>query len=136
LPFNSPKVEHVLAIGDLFQELLSSGRLKYFAYEPKDEFNVGRKMTYAPDAFFALDRGGSYLLELQRSNLSTNRWALKWAIASAFFDGNFYKSASWQVAGKIILKPKILVITKQSQEVVRAGSSLPLLIQDTMNFFQ
>jgi hypothetical protein len=120
-------VEHVLAIGDVLQALLASERLKYFIYEPKDEFNAGRKMFYAPDAFFILERGGSYLLELQRSNLSTNRWAMKWAVASAFFDGDFYKSASWQ-RGKVILRPKIIAVTNQSPDVVTAGSSLNVTV--------
>jgi hypothetical protein len=104
-------------------------------YEPKDEFSPGRKMIYAPDAFFAIERGGTYLLELQRSPLSTNRWAAKWAVAAAFFDGDYYKRASWQQGGKVIFKPKILVMSSQSPDIVRAGSSLPLHIQDSMKFF-
>jgi hypothetical protein len=116
----------------MFQCLLASGRLAYFRYEPKDEFHAGRKMVYAPDAFFILkDPYAAYLLELQRSNLSTNRWAQKWAIASAFFDGDYYQKASWQVIPKRVLRPKILAITGQSPEVVTAGSSLNMtIVQD------
>lgn len=129
LPFQSPKVEHALAIGEIFQALLDTGRLAYFHYEPKDEFMAGRVMVYAPDAFFILrDPYVSYLVEMQRTPLSTNRWAAKWAVASAFFDGRHYERASWQVGEKRILRPKILAVTSQSADVVKAGSGLPIMI--------
>lgn len=130
LPFNTPKIEHVLAVGDLYQALQESGRLSYWKYEPKDIFRAGREMVYAPDAFFVLKSDGGhapYLLEVQTSNISTSRWADKWAVASLFFDGDHHKKASWQVF-QTPIKPKIIVITGSHPDTVTAGSSLPLLI--------
>jgi hypothetical protein len=127
LPFKCPKVEHVLGIGDIFQELLETGKVRYFKYEPRDDFHSGRSMVYAPDAFLVFDNK-PYLLEYQKTPLSSNRWAQKWAVADAFFSGDAYKSASWQNKGAVKFKPRILVISSQEPETVTAGSSLPLLI--------
>lgn len=134
LPFTCQKVEHVLSIADIFQDLEETGRLLHFQYEPKDEFHAGRRMIYAPDAFFILRRktGGAdfYLLECQRSRISAGAWANKWAIASAYFEGDYYREASWQVVkdkGKII-KPQIVAVSSQEPENIKGGSSLNLTI--------
>jgi hypothetical protein len=131
VPFNTPKVEHILGLGSIFQELLDSGRLQFFLYEPKDEFFPGRRKVYAPDAFFYLQGAGAFLLEYQRSPLSSNRWAAKWAVASEFFEGGYYKKASWQ-RGKIAVKPQILVIAEQSPEQVQGESGLKLIVKNSI----
>lgn len=120
---------------------------------------VGKKMVYAPDGFFVLSparverragkegtsllasasnaratTGGAFLLEYQLSPLSSERWAAKWAVAAAFFDGGAYKSASWQPAGNVKVKPRIVAITKQGKETVGAGSSLSLVIEPSIDF--
>lgn len=144
LAFTSQKVEHVLGIAEIFLSLFLSGRLRVFKYEPKDEFNAGKKMIYSPDAFFVLlpervergagKEGGTFLLEYQKSPISSSVWAKKWAIAGAFFDGGFYKGASWQPPGNVKVKPRIVVISKQQKETITAGSVLPLLINESINF--
>lgn len=131
LPFSSPKVEHVLAIGDVYQALVSTGRLLAFHYEPKDEFNAGRRLVYSPDAFYALRGGGAALLEVQRSPMSSTRWAAKWAIASAYFEGGHYKGASWQ-PGKLPIIPRIVVLSSQEEETIKAGSMLNITIARTI----
>lgn len=126
---HSPKVEHILGVASIYIDLMLSGRLAYFKYEPQDKFYCGKELVYAPDAFFILKEPyASYVLEYQRSPLSSNRWAAKWAIASAFMDGGYYEKASWQVKKGFVIKPKIVVVSGQQVETVRAESSLPLVV--------
>lgn len=128
MPLNSMKIDHALAIGDVWLDMVLGGGLKYFVYEPKDEFNPGTgRRVYCPDAFF-IHGGTAYLLEVQRSPLSTKRWAEKWAVASQYFDGGYYKSASWQVAQGRIIKPSIVVLSTQSPQVITAGTGLSLIL--------
>ena len=126
IPLTGFKVEHHLAITSCYVALVQTGKCTKFVPELREKY--GDNKTYAPDAFFVYDKK-AYLLEVQRSPLSVERWAKKWAVASDFFDGNHHTKASFQYwAGKII-RPTIVVITSQPAENVQAGSRLPLSIR-------
>lgn len=128
LPLNSLKIDHALAIGDVWLTLVRTGKLQYFKYEPIDPFTTGgRQKVYAPDAFF-IYKNKPYLLELQLSPLSTIRWGEKWAVATSFFDEGHYKKATWQVIPNHILHPAIIVLSNQSPDVIQGGSLLNLSI--------
>ena len=125
-PLTGFKVEHHLSITSCYVSLVQSGKCTKFVPELREKY--GDNKIYAPDAFFVYDKK-AYLLEVQRSPLSVERWAKKWAVASDFFDGNHHTKASFQYwAGKII-RPTIVVITSQPAENVQAGSRLPLSIR-------
>lgn len=128
LPLNSLKIEHSLAIADVWLTLVKTGNLQYFKYEPIDPFTTaGRQKVYAPDSFF-IYKNKAYVLEVQLSPLSTIRWGEKWAIATAFFDEGHYKKATWQVVKGHLIRPEILVISQQSDDVIQGGSRLNISI--------
>lgn len=116
----SNKIEHLLAIGDVWFER----RPPIFLVELREQFGAKK---YCPDAFF-VHRGRAYLLELQLYPLSTAKWAEKWAIATEYFDGGHHRKASWQLWPGKVIRPNILVLSQQGVDVIRGGSNLPIRI--------
>lgn len=134
----SNKIPHYLALADAYQALRRRTDIKllHWAVELREPFKLGsRSLTYCPDAFFTVERDGkrwAYLLEVQQSPLTSNRWAEKWAMATAFFDSDAVTSASFQVAKGHVLRPAIVVLTPQQPETVQGGSKLPIIITKTI----
>lgn len=137
VPLTSNKVDHYLSIGDVWQHLNTVGQLKRWRVELREPF--AGKMKYCADAFACIttEKGTQLLMiESQLSSLTSNRWAEKWAVASAFFDSPAYSTASFQdfkngKGEKIVIKPtqiKILVISTQQPETIQGGSRLPLIV--------
>lgn len=127
-PLQSMKTDHILSIGDAYLDLLSSGKLSRWTTELRETYRIGNKeRKYCPDAFFVFE-GKPYLLEVQRSPLSVNRWGEKWNVATEFFDGGHYMKASFQLWEGKTIRPRIAVITDQAESQVTAGAKLPLLI--------
>lgn len=121
---NGLKVAHNLEVAEILIQLSRWGRVGKWVTEPRHKF--GKKM-HSPDAFFVYG-GKAYLLEVQRSAISTARWGEKWAISSEYFEGGFYKDAPWQFWEGKTIRPMILVVTDTSEEKVRAGSRLQMMV--------
>jgi len=87
--------------------------MEHFETEPRREFtDQGRKRVYAPDALFFIDEK-PFILEVQRTRLTKERWKKKWEVAESFFHG----------------KPTpviILVKTQQPKETVSSHTTLPV----------
>lgn len=114
------KVDHTLAIGDFYLDVLSTGQLQYFRPELREKYiKDGKELVYTPDAFFILS-GKAYLLELQRHRLSLSDWKNKWRKCNEFFIFGHDESAEWQKLNKNgkVFKPSMLVITKRNPEDV------------------
>lgn len=127
LPLNATVLTHALAIGNVYLELKRTGGLLHFETELREEYTVGGKVKkYCPDAFFIYKKK-PYLLEVQLTPLSSDRWAKKWETANEFFSGPHLK-ASWQKYSKNPFRPEMVVLTKQNTEIVKAGSRIPLII--------
>lgn len=122
VPFQTMKINHILAVGQIFMTLYTSGRLQYWQYEPSHA-------DYYPDAFYLLG-GKAFLLEVQRSPISSARWAKKWAQAARYFDSGTYVTAPWQVVRGATLTPRIVVVTSQMADTVAAGCELPIKIME------
>lgn len=131
VPLSSGKIDHVLAIGDAYLDLIETGKLlpHRWLYELREPMG---KRKYCADAFFVHD-GKPYLLEVQRSPISSKRWAEKWAIASEFFDNDHLTKASFQFWKPRIVKPRIMVLSAQEPDTIRAGTRLDLLILNKLS---
>lgn len=127
-PFTSNKINHFLAITTVYQDLRRMGELKRWQVELRESFG---KHKYCPDCFFVLVKEGqvyAYLCEVQESPLSSERWKKKWARTEAFFSSPEFNNASFQVIKGRVIRPKILVLSKQQESTIREGCSLPLVI--------
>lgn len=105
VPFQTPKLDHMIEIARVYQWLDLNGELTDFIHEPHYPFG---DLTYYPDAYFIWN-GRAYLLEVQRSYLSADRWEMKWKIAEEFFKGPF-KKASFQTNPAKIIKPRLICL--------------------------
>lgn len=126
--FTSNKVGHYLAIASVYQDLKRIGELKRWAVELRETFGTQK---YCPDIFTVVVRGGvakAFLIEVQESPLTSTRWGEKWAVASAFFDSEELKTASFQVVPGKIIRPQIVALSSQQPETVQGASRLPIII--------
>lgn len=131
VPLSTPKINHYLAIGDVYLDLMGMGGLLYFLPETRDNFTdaiTGHEKKYCPDAFFVW-REKVYILEVQLSACSSKEWMAKWALAWEFFSQGHHKRASWQIAdGNTITPHHFVVVSNQHPETVTAGGErLPIL---------
>jgi hypothetical protein len=118
IPLTYRNIDHVLAIGDVYLELLDSGTLRSFQYEIREKNKMNFFKLYCPDAFVQTDTT-SFFLEVQRSPLSRTNWREKWKIAKAFFQEN--------------PSTPIITISDQKKEIVSHGSEgLPLSVVKTI----
>lgn len=120
------KVDHHLAIADCYLKLSRAGTLKYWTHECREQFG---KKVYAPDAFFVWE-GKPFLLEVQRSPLSSARWGEKWAMAAEYFDGGHYRKSSWQFWKPKIIRPNLLCLSDQNPSIILAGTALQIHVGD------
>lgn len=126
IPFTSRKLEHQLKITDCFLQLWMSGDLKFFEAEFRREyFSEGAEKKYAPDAIF-FKNNQSYILEVQKSPLSQIRWMEKWKVAESFFETH----PEFKLGDYTIRSPKILVLSNQRKDIVKAKTKLDLVIFD------
>jgi DNA-binding MarR family transcriptional regulator len=128
IALQSNKLSHHLEITDSFLQLSQTEELKYFEIELREHFidRSNKIKKYCPDAFFIFN-GIPYLLEVQRSPLSSLRWKAKWDVALEFFESGMYKHASWQ-KGSEVTQPHIVVISNQRKDVVLHGCRLPVVL--------
>ena len=129
IPFQSNKVDHLLSIGNVFFHLHHKGGLKSFRTELREPFystHTSSIKKYCPDAFFHY-RNELYLLEVQLTPLSTRKWRKKWELAEEFFYEGHYQKVTWHPFEKEYI-PTIVVISSQSEHVVKAGTELPVSI--------
>ena len=126
--FSSNKVGHYLAIASVYQDLKRIGELKRWNVELREKFGTQK---YCPDIFAVVVRGGAakaFLIEVQESPLTSTRWGEKWAVASAFFNSEEFKTASFQVVAGKIIQPQIVALSSQQPETVQSSTRLPLII--------
>lgn len=99
----SKKISHWIRIGDLWQIMTrEGGRPTVFMTEPPDscEFDV-----------YTVWRKKPFLIEIQRSNLSSREWEKKWYKRKKFYEEKQYHSAPWQVSKTVIVPRPILICT-------------------------
>lgn len=129
---NSPKVNHYLAIATLYQDIQEIGKVYHWTVELREPFQIGsKKLTYCPDAYCWLKtpKGThAYFIEVQQSPITSNRWGEKWAMATSFMESDAFPVASFQTVEGRVIRPRILVISKQQPETIQGGSRLPLII--------
>lgn len=124
-PFNSPQIEHILGLGKILLDLHEMGIVGDFRPELREPFTVhGKPYYFCADAYFVFNQR-AYLLEYQRSPLTSEQWKAKWKIYDLFFQEAF-KRASWNTPTRII-KPKIVVISTQQPSTIQQ-THLPLII--------
>jgi hypothetical protein len=118
-------LDHWLAIADAYCTLKLVGGLRYFVPELREKI-PGTSRKYCGDAFVEW-RGMPFILEVQtdRTPLSRDRWKKKWETLIEWGKKGLHQ-ASFQRFYKEPIVPAIVVVTKQSPEVVRAGMGLPL----------
>lgn len=135
-PLTSRKLEHWLALADMWVTLRAAGELLRWRVELREVYGGG---VYCPDAFYALRMpGGTQLrfLEVQLTEQTSDRWARKWAVASGFFDSPAFAKGSFQTFLGRDNKPvtikadqvKIVVVSKQQPDTITAGTRLPLIL--------
>lgn len=130
VPFNSPKIPHYIEIGNVYLDCLHLGELLHFTPECREPFILyGQEKEYCPDIFM-IWKGRAYCIEVQLTPISSTRWGEKWKVAETFFGEGHFKRASWQKSPTKIIKPRLVVLTKQRPETVTRLSSLPVIVTD------
>jgi hypothetical protein len=130
----SKRLDHWLAIGDVYCTLKQSGGLRYFIPELREPI-PGTRKVYCGDAFVEW-REKRFLLEVQMSPLSTDRWKEKWMVLTEWARRGGLRQASFQRFYKETITPAIVVVTQQSKEVVSGGMDLPLkIVRDIKELF-
>lgn len=119
---SSNKIQHFLAIADVYTKLKETGKLRYFQVELREPFKHNEKScVYAPDALFVHDKS-IYLVEVQLSRMSRTQWSYKWKVANTYFNEGYYRLASWQRWKKAdYIKPNFIVLSPQAPDIVREG---------------
>jgi len=113
VPLTYRNIEHVLEIGNLYLDLLGTGKLQKFECELR---RVSNEVKYCPDAFFQAGEKRFYV-EVQRSLLSKTNWNEKWKVAKKYFKDKH--------------DVPIIALTNQKEETVRFGSDgLSLIVTD------
>ena len=100
----SKKIDHWLTIGDLWQAMThTAGRPSTFLTEPKDscDFDI-----------YTVWQNRPYLIEIQRSKLSSKEWSKKWCKREKWYQEQGYKNAPWQNGKTIIVPRPILICTE------------------------
>lgn len=134
VPLNSMKIDHYLAISDVWQELRQSDKFATNRWLVELRERMEGKDVYAPDAFFVY-KGKPYLLEVQRTKISSERWGEKWAKASRFFDEGHYKKASFQFWEGKTIRPEVVVISTQNPTTIQAGTRFQFLLYKSITDF-
>lgn len=129
---NTSNLNHYLAIGDFYLYLKQNGNLIAFETELRERFAVGTKeKLYCPDAFFIWN-GKIYVLEVQITPTSKDRWSKKHEIRNLFFDPirNYYHAASFQKYARNdkLIKPLMVIWSKSKESNVSHGSKERLII--------
>jgi|GEM_PF-6450001 len=120
-PFSTNKIEHILALGDAYQAL--EPFLVEWKVEPRYQIEEG--LTVAPDAFMIVRKADGkrylFLLEIQLSPLSSQRWASKWENRRRLYENKRYTEF-------FPVPPAMLLLCRQPKETVLIGAEgLPIL---------
>jgi hypothetical protein len=129
-PFNTPTIDHILGIGNILFDLMEMGEVIDFSLELREPFQyMGKDHKFCADAFFALNNR-AYLLEYQRTPLTSLRWAEKWEIYNRFLGSTAFHKACWNryaQKGQYIL-PLTVVVTNQQPDTVKTGCRVPIKV--------
>lgn len=127
-PFNTPTLDHILGIGNILFDLMQMGEVIDFTLELREPFQyMGKDYKFCADAFFALNNR-AYLLEYQRSPLTSLKWADKWEIYNRFLGSTAHHKAFWNryAKGQFVM-PTVVVVTTQQQDTVKTNCKFPFI---------
>jgi hypothetical protein len=114
-PANSARIEHWLAIGDLYLALGRFGASGKFY--PPDKFLSEPEHSSWSDVVCSFG-DQMWAIEIQRSALTEKQWRQKWHQKITYYQHQGYRSASW-FDGRIP-QPALILLTGQQHSTVQA----------------
>lgn len=106
---DSNKIDHYLAIADVYATLRSTGKLRRFDVEPRYDADV------RPD-IFVIFKGAPFFIEVQQSQYSSRQFAQKLARYEDLRSSAEWRGWSWQTKDKPVF-PYLLVFGRGTYEV-------------------
>lgn len=110
----SQKIDHFLAIVQIYRDLRRSGKLRQFDVEPK----YGKKGTVEPD-IFAIWNGSPWFIEVQRSIYGEKTMQAKLKRYEQFHREGKWRRFTWQPKGKEIF-PHVWIIGEKQYDTSMA----------------
>lgn len=127
--FTHTTIDHILGIGNILFDLQQIGEVVDFKFELREPFlHKGKDHKFWSDAFFGFN-GKAYLLEYQRTPLTSQRWAEKWENYNRYLGSTAFHKAFWNqhARGQYIL-PMTVVVTTQQPDTVKTGCKFPIKV--------
>lgn len=127
---DSNKIDHYLAIADVYAALRQAGKLRRFDVEPRYQADV------RPD-IFALYRGAPFWIEVQQSRYTSRQFAAKLARYDAMYESGEWREFPWQAQAKPVF-PYVLVFGDGAAGAQRAEGNVvkPHYFQDVAEFLR
>jgi hypothetical protein len=125
VPFGNSKVPHWLLITHTYLDMLEIERPMIFL--PEQRLNETR---FNPD-IFAVWLGRAFWIEVQKSPLTSKRWAMKWDRYNEYIQSGAYKTENWQPKTHVV-RPRIVAISKQMPETIITGSDYEIDIVENI----
>lgn len=112
---DSNKIDHFLAITNVYIELMKRGKVKIFEVEPRYA-----EADVRPD-IFTIFKGAPLYIEVQNSVYSSRVMQKKIDLYREYYNSGEYKSLSWQPKSKEAIFPYILLISQTKYNVKANG---------------
>jgi hypothetical protein len=108
----SQKIDHFLAIANVYLKLRETGKLRRFDIEPK----LGDKGIVEPDIFTIWNKWPLFI-EVQRSNYSDTIMKRKLKRYEAYFRSMEWVNLDWQPKGRKPFFPNLWIISNRNYDV-------------------
>lgn len=104
----SSRIEHWLSVGDLWQALFhTGGKPHVFLAEPKHSAGFDVYVEW---------QGRAYLVEIQRTPLTTKAWTEKWDQRLDWYNARAFEQAPWYRG--VVPRPVLILKTEQEDSTV------------------
>ncbi len=124
VPFHTAKINHWLAITDLYIEISKVEKPLIFIPEYREV--IENKKIFSPDVWMVW-RKKPYFVEVQRTPIRSKAWQEKWRIYEHVYSRLSERAFQPKPPAKPV-KPKILVVTKQQKETIGAPRGIEVVM--------